>query len=58
MEEAFAVFLNILEVDQNGLVTNAKEAELRAAQSIRRYCDPSYVVTPPFQDWEVQLPFE
>jgi len=58
MEEAFAVFVNVLEVDQNGKVTNAKEAEHRAAQSIRRYCDPNYVVTPPFQDWEVQLPFE
>ena len=58
MEAAFSIFLNVLEVDDNGNVRNAKEAEHRAAQYIRRYCDPDYVVEPPFEDWEVDLPWE
>ncbi|WP_435830459.1 DUF7677 family protein [Micromonospora echinospora] len=27
----------------------------RAAQYVRRYCDPDYVVDPPFEDWETEL---
>jgi hypothetical protein len=56
MQAAFAIYSNVLEVDETGRVLNAKDAERRAAQEIRRYCDPGYVVTPPFEPWEVELP--
>jgi hypothetical protein len=55
MEQAFAIFMNVLEVDDKGNVTNAKYAEHRAAQEIRRYVDASYRVEPPFEDWEIEL---
>lgn len=58
MEQAFAIFVNVLEVDERGLVTNAKIAERRAAQYIRSYCDPAYEVQPPFEPWETELPVE
>lgn len=55
LEQAYAIFANVIELDEDGTVTNAKHAELRAAQSIRSYIDPEYNVTPPFEDWEVAL---
>jgi hypothetical protein len=55
LEQAYAIFVNILEVNEHGTVTNAKAAESRAAQFIRSYVDSTYVVQPPFEDWEVQL---
>lgn len=55
LEQAYAIFVNILEVNGHGTVTNAKAAESRAAQFIRSYVDSTYVVQPPFEDWEVQL---
>jgi hypothetical protein len=55
LEQTYAIFINILEVDENGNVTNAKHAEKRAAQFIRSYIDRSYVVDPAFEDWEVHL---
>ncbi|GLY24224.1 hypothetical protein Misp04_39560 [Micromonospora sp. NBRC 101691] len=39
----------------NGTVTNTGDAMYRAAQYVRRYCDPDYVVDPPFEDWETEL---
>jgi hypothetical protein len=50
-----AFFTNVIEVDDSGRVSNVDEAEHRAAQWIRRCCDPTYVVDPPFQDWEIEL---
>ncbi|GAA2036151.1 hypothetical protein GCM10009839_41270 [Catenulispora yoronensis] len=55
LEMVVTIFTNILDVDEAGLVTNADLAQDRAAQWIRRYCDPSYVVDPPFEPWEVEL---
>jgi hypothetical protein len=55
LELAYAIFSNVIEIDENGQVLNAKYAEYRAAQSIRRYMDPSYVIEPPFEDWETML---
>lgn len=53
-EQMVATFLNVLEVDDDGRVTNADEARLRAEQYLRRYCDQNYSVEPPFQDWELE----
>lgn len=54
LEAAFAVFCNVLEIDEHGVVTNFPQAEERAAQYIRQYCDPGYVPDPPLADWEVE----
>jgi hypothetical protein len=55
MEAAFAVFCNVLEVDERGVVTNFAAAECRAAEHIREYCDPAFRPEMPFEDWEVEL---
>jgi hypothetical protein len=55
MEQAYAIFANIIEFSSDGKPTNAKYAEYRAAQYIRSYCDPTYMIDPPFEDWEVEL---
>jgi hypothetical protein len=55
LEQAFAIFVNVLDVDVDGQVTNATAAQRRAAQYLRSYCDPSYIVAPPFEEWEVEL---
>jgi hypothetical protein len=55
LEMVFTIFTNVLEVDEEGKVTNAGLATERAAQWIRRYCDPSYQVEPPFEPWETEL---
>ncbi len=52
-EQVFTIFMNNLEYDENG-VTNFKHAELRAAQYIRSYYDPSYKVEPEFESWETE----
>jgi len=55
LEQAYAIFANNIEMDDNGTVRNEKHAEKRAAQYIRQYCDASYVDYEPFEDWEVAL---
>ena len=55
IEQVFAIYANVLELDENGDVLNAKYAEKRATDYLRAYCDPSFVVTPPYEDWEVEL---
>ena len=55
LEQAMAIYANVLRVDQSGQVLNARAAERRAAQWIRSYVDPAYVADPPFQSWEVAL---
>jgi hypothetical protein len=54
-EQAYAIFANVIEFSEDGMPTNAKYAEYRAAQYIRSYCDRTYVVSPPFEGWEVEL---
>lgn len=55
LEQAMAIFANVLELNEHGNVLNAKYAEQRAAQYIRSYVDSQYTVQPPFEDWEVAL---
>ncbi|MFO0938337.1 MAG: hypothetical protein U0798_17665 [Gemmataceae bacterium] len=55
MEAAFAVFCNVLEMDETGVVTNFTQAERRAAEHIRAYCDPTYQPDIPFESDEVEL---
>ncbi|WP_411104825.1 hypothetical protein [Streptomyces sp. cmx-4-9] len=55
LEMVFAVFANVLEVDEQGQTVNDGEAQHRAAQWIRQRCDPAYRVEPPFAPWETEL---
>ncbi|MEU9689425.1 DUF7677 family protein [Amycolatopsis japonica] len=55
LEQVFAIYGNVLEVDEEGNVLNEGDAQYRAAQWIRRLCDPAYEVEPPFQPWETEL---
>lgn len=55
LEQAFAIFINVLELDDAGVVLNARAAEMRAAQFIRSYVDERYDVQPPLEGWEVAL---
>lgn len=55
IEQAFAIFANVIEMDEAGTVLNAAHAQQRAAQYLRSYCDPDYTPDPPLADWEVAL---
>ena len=36
-------------------VLNAQHAQKRATDYLRSYCDPSFKVDPPYEDWELML---
>ncbi len=55
IEMAYAIYANVIELDSDGNVLNAKYAEKRAVDYIRSYCDPSFIVEPPYEDWEIEL---
>lgn len=55
IEQVFAIYANVIELDDNGQVLNAKYAEKRATDYLRSYCDSTFVVEPPYEDWEVAL---
>ncbi|CDO93623.1 unnamed protein product [Kluyveromyces dobzhanskii CBS 2104] len=55
IEQAYAIFINVLEVDEFGKVLNVKHAEKRATDYIRSYCLSSFEVDPPYKDWEISL---
>ncbi|MCD4512192.1 hypothetical protein LQT97_13230 [Brucella pseudogrignonensis] len=54
MEMVYTVFTNNLELDRDGAPLNARYSEQRAAQWLRQYCDPTYVVTPAFTSAECE----
>ena len=55
IERAYAIFANVLELDENGQVLNAQHAQKRATDYLRSYCDPAFKVDPPYEDWELTL---
>jgi hypothetical protein len=55
LEQAIAIYANVLDLDETGKVRNAGAAQRRAAQYIRSFLDPTYEVQPPFEDWELEL---
>jgi hypothetical protein len=55
IERVFAIFANVIEIDKNGDVINAKYAEKRATDYLKLYCNPRFIVEPPFEDWELEL---
>ncbi len=54
LEQAVAIFANVLALDDDGEPTNAKHAESRAAMWIRQYCT-GVPADPPLEGWEVAL---
>lgn len=55
MEQAFSIFMNNIELDNEGNVLNYKYCERRAAEYIRIYFNPDYSLDKPFEDWELEL---
>lgn len=55
LEMVFAIWMNVVEIDEDGKVLNRYQASKRAAQYLRAYCDRTYVVEPEFEDWETEL---
>ena len=55
IEMVFAIYANVIELDENGRVLNAKYAEKRATDYLRAYCDRNFVVDPPYEEWETEL---
>lgn len=54
LEQTFAIFANVLELDEKGEVVDGKRAELRAAQWIHSYCTGE-PMDPPLEEWEQAL---
>ncbi len=55
LEMLFAIFGNVLRVDEDGCVTNAAHARLRAAQHVRTMVDDDYRPEPSFTEDETAL---
>lgn len=56
MEAVFAIFANVLELDEDGEPTNEKYAERRAATFLYRYCTGQLPPgEPELQPWECEL---
>jgi len=55
LETVYAIFINNLELDENGNVLNEKYAEKRAAQYIKQYCVEDYKAEPEFSFNEIEL---
>jgi hypothetical protein len=55
IEMVFAIFANVIELDENGEVLNFTYAQKRATDYLRSYCEPAYEVFPPYEDWELSL---
>jgi hypothetical protein len=55
IEQAYAIFVNVIELDDHGTVVNAQYAQKRATDYLRAYCDPTFKVTPAYADWETAL---
>ena len=55
IEQAHAIFANVLEFDESGQVLNAQHAQKRATDYLRAYCVRGFKVEPPYEDWELEL---
>lgn len=55
IEMVFAIFANVIELDDEGNVLNFTYAQKRATDYLKGYCDSSFVVEPPLGEWEMEL---
>lgn len=55
MEMVYAIFSNVLEIDDEGRVLNFEYAQKRATDYLKSYLDPAFKVSPEYEDWEMEL---
>jgi hypothetical protein len=55
IEMAFAIFANVIELDEHGKVVNFVDAQRRATDYLRSYCTPGFKIEPPYEEWETSL---
>ncbi|QZT38106.1 hypothetical protein K5X82_04195 [Halosquirtibacter xylanolyticus] len=55
IEQVFAIYANVIELDDNRVVINGRYAQERACQYIRFHMEEDYVVKPPYEEWETAL---
>lgn len=55
IEMVYAIFINVLELDEDGQVLNARYAQKKATGYLRAYCDPNYKINPPYKEWETKF---
>ena len=55
IEQVYAIFANVLELDASGQVLNNTYAQRRATDYLRGYFDPTFEIAPPYEDWETTL---
>jgi hypothetical protein len=55
IEQVYAIFANVLELDELGQVLNATHAQKRATDYLKSYFDPRFKIEPPYEDWETAL---
>jgi hypothetical protein len=55
IEMVYAIYVNVLELDEEGELLNHNYAEKRATDYLRAYLDPAFTVDPPYEDWETAL---
>lgn len=48
IEQVYAIFANVLELDENGQVLNSQHAQKRATDYLRAYCDRTFKVSAAF----------
>lgn len=54
-EMVFAIFANVIELDEFGRITNFQHAQKRATDYLKSYCVQGFNVEPPFEGWEIEL---
>lgn len=55
IEMVFAIYANVLELDDDGNVLNNTYAQERATDYLKQYCSKNFEVYPPYEDWETEL---
>ena len=55
IEMVFAIFANVLELDEDGNVLNFTYAQRRATDYLKAYCIRGFEVVPPYEEWETNL---
>lgn len=55
IERVFAIYINLIEMDEDGVVINDEYAQRRATDYLRSYLDSVFEVQPPYEDWEIEL---
>jgi len=55
IEAVYAIFANVIELDENGKVLNFTYAQRRATDYLKSYCIKEFEASPPFEQWEIEL---